>query len=399
MAVAKSDLVVEIDGEEYCLDVVPSESSKVVLREKEKLLGAVDIKTLVDDLGRVAAFIRIAYNGVGAAGPYKSTKLQIDIQRLGYDITKLCDQSALTVSKFKLASSTVLTDLQATYEYLLDNLEELALETLADVSKIAGDMEKAAMDLHHEFKEEERNVEKVIEHIKDEEKEQEQPKLEEEHQKVFTSTSMVDEQSPEKQAMYREETHITSLKKENEFQQLYEALNRMTTFATRIKDCQTEKDMEEVATDALHEAIVALKELSAVMLNTAQFWKQMRDHCNSLVENVMNMADHPDEERLKVWTSTEFKIKGIQLYAGWVAYYSVCTASIEKIKLIQRDLYDQLRENPTCEESRENVKTLAEKFLADLEQDKKAIADKEFEAQERIKALALGEESQQKIKR
>ncbi len=84
----------------------------------------------------MGGFIRVAYNGVGAAGP-RFTEVQIEIQRIGYDVTKLCDKSALTVAKFKKASRTILTDLQATYEYLLDNLEEMAVETLTDVSKVA----------------------------------------------------------------------------------------------------------------------------------------------------------------------------------------------------------------------------------------------------------------------
>ena len=139
------------------LDKIPSDSSGVVRAEKEKLLGAIDLKTLVSDLGRVGGFIQIAYNGVGAAG-YEHTKEQIKIQQLGYDITKLCDKSALTVAKFKKASSSILTNLKCTYGYLLDNLEEMALETLSFVSKLAGEMEKAALELHHDFVAEEKKV-------------------------------------------------------------------------------------------------------------------------------------------------------------------------------------------------------------------------------------------------
>lgn len=57
---AKPDLDVEIEGEKYRLNTLPADTSSVVLAEKEKLLGAVDLKTLVNDLGRVGAFIRIA---------------------------------------------------------------------------------------------------------------------------------------------------------------------------------------------------------------------------------------------------------------------------------------------------------------------------------------------------
>ena len=159
---AKPELDIEIEGENYRLDTLPADTSSVVLAEKERLLGAVDLKTLVNDLGRVGAFIRIAYNGVGAAGP-KFTEQQIEIQRLGYDVTRLCDKSALTVAKFKKASSTVLTDLPATYEYLLDNLEEMAVETLSAVSKLAGEMEKAALELHHDFEQQAGKVKCTLE--------------------------------------------------------------------------------------------------------------------------------------------------------------------------------------------------------------------------------------------
>ena len=148
---------VEIDGEYYAIDKIPSANSGVVKAEMEKLLEAIDLRALVSDLGRVGNFIRIAYNGVGAVG-HEFTKEQIDIQRLGYDITNLCDKSALTVAKFKKASSSILADLQCTYVYLLDNLDEMALDTLSSVSKLTGEMENAALELHHEFVAEEKKV-------------------------------------------------------------------------------------------------------------------------------------------------------------------------------------------------------------------------------------------------
>ena len=448
MAEAKPDLLVDLDGEEYQLDTIPRGDSKVVLDEKEKLLGAIDLKTLVDDLGRVGAFIRIAYNGVGAAG-HRFTELQIEIQRLGYDVTKLCDKSALTVSKFKKASATVLTDLQATYGFLLDNFEDMAVETLTNVSKIAGDMEKAAIELHKEFEEEEKKVktalektqrakgeeaQRIIDKAKErdafEEKRKEQLELMNDAQRLereaeaqqrqielkeeaaigdignplktlFNSlTSLVgikvfDESAPEKQAKMLKERRLDALKKANEFrQQRYEAMSRMTSFASKIKECQTEQNMAEAAAEALHEAIGALKELSVVMMQVAMFWKQMQDHCKSLAEDHMTkqvqkaMKDYSDEKRLKLWTSKPFKIQAVRFYAGWVALNGVCSLYVEHIKLVQKDLYAYLRENPTYEESRRNVRELADKFLTDLKRDQKAIAEKEFAAEEEIKALS-----------
>ena len=462
MAVStKPKLEVEIGEEMYYLDKVPDESSAIVKAETDKLLGAINLKTLVDDLGRVGSFIRIAYNGVGAAGP-KFTDQQIEIQRLGYDVTKLCDKSALTIAKFKKASSSILTDLQATYEYLLDNLEEMALETLSAVSKLAGDMEKAALELHGEFVAEEKKVEKTLEktqkargaealRIKElqrereqmELKKQEQERLMKEHQakeseaevrrrdleqkedeaiaelgndsagaskiikklcNAMTSkiawVEFFDNEASEKKAAALKECRREALQKEQEIRrQKHEALSKMTEFAAMIKNCDTEENMAECAEKALHQAIGALKQLSLVMLQAANFWKQMQDHCHSLAESEMQQQVEralkmPDEKRLKVWTSKGFKIKAIEFYAGWVALNGVCKIYIEYIKETQQDLYRYITENPTFEESRQNVKELAEKFLLDLKRDQKELADKEFKAQEEINELGDSNEGQ-----
>lgn len=447
MAVATSQLIVKIDEEEYRLDVIPAAESKVVQIEKERLLGAVDLKTLVDDLGRVGAFIRVAYNGVGAAGP-RFTELQIEVQDLGYDITKLCDQSALTVSKFKKASATVLEDLQATYGYLLDNLEDLALETLSSVSTIAADMAKAARDLQIKFTEEQVKVVNALKktqlargeeakRIEDKNKEyaeaeealKHQQKLMEDAQKLekeaekqrqqmeakedetlqsiphatgfqkiinalFQTEIFDDGTAARKTAQQWKEKRIEALEKENKFRKLrHEALDRMTTFATKMKNCTTEANMAEAATNALHEAITALKELSTVMMQAVQFWEQMQQHCTTLAQDRLKqvvekaMKKSEDEERLRVWTSKSFKRMAVRFYAGWVALNSVCAIYVEQIKVTQKDLYQYIKENPTYEQCRMNVKELAEKFLSDLKEDKEAIAAKEFKAETEIKAL------------
>ena len=136
----------EIEITNYSLVKLPPASSQIVIKAQETMLGCIDLEALVDDLGRLGNCVRIAYHGVAGY-----TDLQIEIQRIGYDVTKLCDKSALTVSHFKKASNTVLQALQATYEYLLDNLEDMAIETLSDVADTAKGMAEAAESLHDEF--------------------------------------------------------------------------------------------------------------------------------------------------------------------------------------------------------------------------------------------------------
>ena len=444
----KPKVEIEIDGETYALDEIPSENTGIVKAETERLLGVIDLRALVSDLGRVGGFIRVAYNGVGAAG-YQQTEQQIEIQQLGYDITKLCDKSALTVAKFKKASSSVLVDLQCTYGYLLDNLEEMALETLSAVSKLAGQMERAALELCDDFEAEATKVvtalkntqnAKKIQVSKVEEEKKKRIQLEEdikrekelmkEHQEkereaearrraieqqedkaiskigrvslkslanAFTTAllrvKVFDDDDAEKQAASYRQNRLDALEAEKAIREKrQEALANMSAFTTKLRQCSNDQEMAECAVEALHEAIGALKHLSAVMMQAALFWKQMQDHCSSLADSEMKSQVEsamkiPEEKRMKVWTSNSFKYKAIQFYSGWVALNSVCGVYMEQIKETQRDLYKYITENPTYEESKRILPDLADKFMADLQSDQKALKEKELKAQEEISAL------------
>ena len=138
--------VVLDDGYTYSLAELPSVNSPVVIKQQARLLGVINLEALVDDLGRLGNCVRIAYHGVTGF-----VDLQIEIQRIGYDVTKLCDKSAVTVGKFKNASTTVLSSLKATYEFLMESFEDMAIDTLADVADTAKGMAKAAEELHRDF--------------------------------------------------------------------------------------------------------------------------------------------------------------------------------------------------------------------------------------------------------
>ena len=448
MSASPPNLEVEIDNEKHHLKVVPSGKSRVVAIEKERLLGVVDLKTLVEDIKRVGDFIRIAYYGVGAAG-YNYVETKIEIQRLGYDITRLCDESALAVNRFQRASGTILNDLQATYGYLVDGVEGVAIEMLSDVSKEAAKMVKVAEELQKKFNDQAEKVRNTLETTQKEEgraqksveeQKRRQVKLKEDQElqrKIMMETQKLEREAEaerrrleakedkaiksirgigwlgavvnavagfelitdegshaQTRAMHWKSKRIEALERERSYrQQRYEALQKMSSLAVDIQNSQSEQGMAKTATKALCESIAALRELSAVMMQAALFWKQMQDHCESLAdERVKNQVERamklPEEQRQKMWTSNTFKMQAVRFYAGWVALKNVCTEYAEYIKVTQSDLYKYIRESPTDEECRENVHTLAEKFLTDLRKDQKAIKDKNSETQAEINTLS-----------
>ena len=340
---------VVIQGTTYSIAELPGEHTELVVAERKKLLGYIDLRSLVQDLGRVGRCIQVAFNGVVAAGP-RYTELQIKVQRLGYDVTRLCDKSAVTVSKFKRASSTILTDLQSTYGYLLDGFEDIALDTLSSVSDLAGQMAAAAEDLHRSFDDQARQVEIVLEETQRKEGEQARLAKEKETEKMEFEQKQKDqhdllrkatEKEHEAEARAREcelkedkaidelgdegtvferlvngltstffgvpllgrskATKQEQLKAVNENkkealtfrrqreQERIEAFKKLTEFTVKVQTCGNEEEFAKFSAEALHKAMEGLKILAALMMQAALFWKQMQEHCKSLADD--NLKD------------------------------------------------------------------------------------------------------------
>ena len=223
------------DESSYSLEVLPKSDAGIVKIEKGRLLGAIDLEALVDDLGRLGNCVRIAYHGVAG-----HTDLQIEIQRVGYDVTKLCDKSAITVGNFKNASSTVLSSLKSTYEYLLEGFEDMAIDTLSDVTDTAKEMAIAAQKLHDDFEQQSEKViaalEKTqkteeVEQKRKEEMQRKRAEMEEEKAKqdelskqaeqLASQAKVLYDHSEEKE--YKSEEAIRSLKNEQQQEQARES--------------------------------------------------------------------------------------------------------------------------------------------------------------------------------
>ena len=431
-------LTVDIGDEKFQIDKVPAADTKVVLQKKDSLLGGVDLEELINDFGRLGSFLNIAYNGVGAAGP-KFVEIQIEIQGIGFSVTNLFAMSALTVAKFRTASESVLIDIQSSYDFLLSGLEDLAFDTLSSIRDVAIKMERAALELQSKATEEkDRLINTLVktQRAKGEEelqiqakaKEREQLELEREKQEELmlqakqkqqeAEDKLLDYEMKEEEAIikignmgvlkslvniatsfvgveaFSREQHVRGAKEEasmwrrkikeaevtaKEFSEHRQtALDQMVEFAKKIKDCEGEENMAEIAVDALHEAVGALKHITSVMMRIAQFWKQVQQHCEFLASDkliglVEKVIEYSEEKRIKTWTSKGFKTKAIYFYAGWVALKGVCDDVVKQIHLTQKELHEYLEENPTYEECQRNVKVLAEKFLRNVEK-QKAIA-------------------------
>ena len=441
---SENTAVVKIGNETFSIVEIPSSNTALVQEQKARLLGAVDLPTLVEDLGRVGRFIRIAYNGVAGF-----TDLQISIREIGVDVTKLCDKSAVTVAKFKTASGSIIEDLQGTYQFLIDGMEDIALVTLASVAEVAKDMAGAADQLQKDFSNEADKVENALkatmktkgsEEERKKELEETERKLEIDKQKAKQSREdaeedyklfeekykkaeakqesmeasasnpfkalanglvapitggkkIFDTDADERRAQSAQEEklqHLEEIKKQRKMRS--QALQDFAEFSKRIEHCQDDSELAQVAVDALHQAMGGLQNLSAVMMKASLFWKMMQVHCETMAkEKMQRMIEagmkRPQEERIKVWTAPGFKKQAIEYYGRWVALDDVCSVYMKKIQETQKDLYSYLTENPTTSQARKNVRELAATFAKELAAVQKDISEKEFNDEKLIKEL------------
>ena len=459
-----TNTAVEIDEETFDLVSLPKAESRLVQTAKDSILGLLDLQSLVEDLGKLDSFILVAYNGVAG-----HTDVQIKVQRVGYKITKLPHKSADIVHKFKGASQSVLEELMGTYQYLLDGLEEMALEKLSKLSSIAKDMVKAAEELHSDFQQATNDVIDALEETQrakeSEEKRKKARKEEREEFEIIRQKAVMQQrnaikaeenakalyneaQKREDKAMeaqagilstitgaftgialaaaaaatlnteqalerltpigdksgYREAIRMANEEKKKQMEEMQkqrdlrqEAILQCIEFTEKIKNCQHDDMLAESAIEALHSSIGALKSLSAIMMKAALFWEHTQEHCESLAKEDIQqsietaMEKYPEEKRIKIWTSTSFKQKALRYYSQWVALDDVCGAYMLQIKESRQDLHNYLRDNPTIEQAKRNVRELAITFAHDLKQAQKKLEQETKKALEAKKELEKSE--------
>eukprot|EP00731_Ephydatia_muelleri_P036224 Em0218g4a len=418
------ELSVTIDDEEYQLNITPTSKQRLVMQAREMLLEEIEMNTLASDLRLVGSFVRLSYNAVGAAGP-KYTTVQIEIQTLGFDITKLCDTSALTLGLFRSSARTILDTLHSTYEFLLSGLEDVAADNFYSIKKLAQDMEKAARELHSKFDSQVSKTEDVLKNVQKAKGEAalESERMQKEREKTEQERKIADDlrmkaakKEQEAEAQVKEEelkveqasenigydvaaklingfvSMVTSgtvtklfdtkediiathekCKKEHQDaaekckKERVEMMEKLVKFANSLSSLSTEKEFSDKAVTSLHEAISALKHLAAIMLHAANFWIILEKHCETLhnygLGDLMQKYMAKDESvRKRLWISAPFKKQAVQFCCRWVVLYDVCTDYLEPLKETRAELYKYITENPTWEQSKQNVQELAKVF-------------------------------------
>jgi len=152
--------------------------------------------------------------------------------------------------------------------------------------------------------------------------------------------------------------------------------------AMKIERANEKTGLASAAIEALHGTIGGLYALSTIMLRAAQFWENMQKHLETLKrplieKEVKAVMQYDKTERYNVWVSDDFKERGVNCYAMWVALEEVCSEYMEKLSLTNEKLYHMLIENPRPDQASAHLPELVSKFLPNLERQTRALEQKQ----------------------
>ena len=431
------DIEISYGGEVYSPTEIPSETSIIVSEEVENLLGELELQLLSSDLRRLGRFMRIACNGIGAAG-HKYTELQIEIQRLVYNITDLVFKTSWTLNSFKARSKDVLRKIKAAYSFLLDGHEEIAVQMLSSLVEVAKTMQGVALELHGEFIATKEKVIATVEHTQLTRGEQGKRLRKLALERVDMEQTMTEQERLAKEAQVRErrakkerlriqmleDDAVRELTSGNRYARSfanyvskflgygdifkdnyenvaelfhkwkleqhelevkdrelrYDALNRLKKVASRIANIdsvfESEENIAGAVVEALHESVGALKNLAVIMIKAADFWKHLEERyaTSASLRTPTLPAEYSTDKHLALWTSNPVKEDMVRESARWVALQCVCKDLIEQMKQTKEELFIYLQENPTKEESQLIIGQMANEFYADVVQEQNSIS-------------------------
>lgn len=399
--IIKDELQIKIKGTTYSLLQAPPSNSPLVVAQRAKLIG---LKMLMQNLCDIGMCIRVAQYGMLAAGP-KFTEPQNGVQDLVYDVRVLCNKSAITVSNFSLACTSIQRNLLTACEFLLKDIKDLAIMYLEQVSKYVGQIFVATEELNKDFEEEAMKVHGLAKEIKllhDKQKshandlKQKLERLTMAEQCCHEFEKKEDEANQKlrdlenictklanglthmvlgtrlfgKQEMYHwNKIKSDASKNRTEWENIYEdRLHQIKDCADSTETCNHERQMAESAFKALEKATCGLYTLENCMTQAALFWKRMQKHCKAMEESemkrtfekVMDNSYNDDQRRkLRNWTVVKF----VTLCAGWVALDSVMGDYRLAMENTQKDINEHIRSNPSHEDADKNV----ERFTLELQ--------------------------------
>ncbi|KAI8814044.1 hypothetical protein BJ742DRAFT_766467 [Cladochytrium replicatum] len=378
----------------------PAYNSDVVLAEKNEVLKAVDLPLMVGNMKSMGTLIRIATDGARVA---LDAKLVQDVTDLGITITQLTRDANVTM---------------LAYELLLDGCEDIALEELSSLAKYAEAVVAVISRLKGGFEAAEKRTgdlvgrtekEKVVAEKRKQEAEQErtameaEQKLKEEVAKEFKRVA--DEQAA--QALKADEEgksgpsladslvdglaagflgintgrRDAALAKAKAARDRAESLQKFREEQDKLASLA--HNLAKNLSEAMHDTRGALRKILGVLSDALVFWSQLlifseknMEGATNLHKIVSSLQNKDEEKRKEMYLKSPVKNKFAMLYVQWTAMGAIATDYRAELESAYGDLKNYLEENPTMEESKSNLKRLAQTLVENVTEQMKMIADR-----------------------
>ena len=176
------------------------------------------------------------------------------------------------------------------------------------------------------------------------------------------------------------ETKIKDIKKkEHKNQKLIDeskkskkmAQKQMRKVVEQLTQCRSRAEIHKVTEESLKEAVQALNEIEAIMINVGHFWKEVEGMCESVTGRTMKkqvkmLSDKKPQERKAIWQSQAFKMDALNLYGKWIALKRVCATASGKVNSALDEVQQYMVENPNEDEAFKSIQEMAGKFLKEL---------------------------------
>ena len=106
----------------------------------------------------------------------------------------------------------------------------------------------------------------------------------------------------------------------------------MCKVVEQLTQCKSRAEIHMVTGESLKEAVQALNEIEAIMINIGHFWKEVEGMCETVTGRTMKtqvkmLSDMKPQERKMIWQSQAFKMDALHFYGKWIALKGVCATA------------------------------------------------------------------------
>ena len=377
-----SKTIVKVDDEESELYKPPSEGTELVKNQTEEIERQVNYDLISAQTSVLSLALRIAYLGVT-----KFPRIQVKINALSVDVTKLSDEAVRVMQKFQRAAAMINQSYISACKYMSRKKERYALMEFQNVFKKATEMQEAVSKLATDFGTSSTNAQTIYDEVQGEIQVRDDATAAE--STIRKEMAAIEGNIDKTEALYND-----ALKRENEardrvgsigrrilsnitltfvggsdkedFEKCYaermklqddlralriehqKKLLEMLEESAKLKPHEgTEIKLEHSTLTALDCCVKGMRHSQSTLLSISEFWKRVSDMNKDFspeqieiqIKTIKEEDPNDAEARYEEYNSDEFREKIKRQQAAWVAMAVANARCLDCINTANRELH------------------------------------------------------------